>query len=220
MKFNLKKVSLSVVITLTLALTFSGSCWGAPYQFTDLANVTAKDKIIALAEKGYISGVGGQLFAPNSPTTDAQGIAMMVKAFDINLDNVRFIKQPKATDYFKNADNDAWYANALIIASVKGLDFSPELNPNQRLTREEFTYHLIQAMESHYNLPMIKLIPVEIADQAALRVDYNGAIQRALSYKVTKLNTDGKFNPKGEITRAEAAEQIYNALEYLKAHNE
>ncbi|WP_243124100.1 S-layer homology domain-containing protein [Pelotomaculum schinkii] len=65
---------------------------------------------------------------------------------------------------------------------------------------------------------MINLVPVEIADHDQLTISYDGAIQRALFYGVTKLDAEGKFNAKGKISRAEAAEQIYNALEYLKAH--
>ncbi len=71
-------------------------------------------------------------------------------------------------------------------------------------------------METHKNLPMIKIIPAVIADQDQLTVDYDGSIQRSLVYGVTKLDAEGKFNPKDKMTRAEVAEQVYNALEYIK----
>jgi hypothetical protein len=65
---------------------------------------------------------------------------------------------------------------------------------------------------------MINIIPAKIADEEALTIEYSGAIQRALIYKVVNLDSEGKFNPKAKISRLEAAEQIYNALAYLEAH--
>lgn len=51
-----------------------------------------------------------------------------------------------------------------------------------------------------------------------LTVSYDGAIQRALVYGIVQLGAEGKFNPKEKITRAEATEQIFDALEYIEAH--
>ncbi len=63
---------------------------------------------------------------------------------------------------------------------------------------------------------MINIVPVDIADDAALYPSYQGSIQRSLKYKINSLDANGKFNPKSEITRAEAAIMLYNALEFLK----
>ena len=216
MDIKFKVVSLSAATVLTLAV--AANSFAAVKPFTDLTNVPAKEKILALQERGYVEGVGDYLFAPNDTITAAQGIQLIVNALDLNLDLIRFFKEPKATDYLKKANDDAWYANALIIASVKGLELQADLDPNQEWTREEFTYHLIQAIEEHAHLPKMKLVPVEIADQNQLTIDYSGAIQRALTYGVAKLNAEGNFNPKGNISRAESAEQVYNALEYINAH--
>lgn len=216
MSIKCKMVSFTTAAVLTL--TLAGNSFAAAVPFTDLANVSAKDKIMALQEKGYINGDGRGLFAPDTVITAAEGIQLLVNAFGLNLDTVRFIKEPKATDYFPNAKNDAWYSSTLIVAAVNGVELPSGLDAEQQWTREEFTYYLNQAMQKYGKLPMIKIIPVEIADEDQITVDYQGAIQRALVYNVIKLDGEGKLNPKGKITRAEAAEQIYNALEYLKAH--
>ncbi|MNW11148.1 hypothetical protein D3C71_2085250 [compost metagenome] len=65
---------------------------------------------------------------------------------------------------------------------------------------------------------MIKIIPVDIADHAEFTDGSDGSIQRALALKIASLDSAGKFHPAAEITRAEAAEMIYNALEYIAAH--
>lgn len=204
--------------TALLTLSFAGQSFAASSPFSDLGNTSVKNKIVILQEKGVLNGVGGGQFLPNSAMTAAQGIQLMVNALDLNIDLLRFIKEPKATDYYANANNDAWYADALIIAANNGLDFPADLKPDQAWSREVFTHELILAIEQHSNLPMIKIMPVEIADVAEFTNGYDGSIQRALVLGIAKLDAKGNFHPADNITRAEAAEMTYNALEYIKAH--
>ncbi|ETT54655.1 S-layer homology domain-containing protein [Paenibacillus sp. FSL H7-0350] len=216
MKKTFKMITLSAAAAL--ALSFTGQQFASAAAFKDIHNVQDKDKIIALQNSGLIKGISADLFGPNLSITAAQGVQMIVGALDLNLDTIRFVKEPHATDYFKNASDSAWYAQALIIAGVHGLDLPADLKPGEKLTREEFTYQLIDAMENTNRLPMIKPVVTEYADQDQVKVEYSGALQRALNYGVLKLDGSGKLNPKQEITRAEAAVAISNALSYLKAH--
>ncbi|MCX7747440.1 MAG: S-layer homology domain-containing protein [Clostridia bacterium] len=216
MKMKNKFAALSTAAILTLSI--AGNVFATGISFKDLDHASAKDKITALQNKGVIRGTADGIFSPDGKVTAAQSIQLFVRAFNLNLDTIRFIKEPKATDYFKKAKDNAWYAQALIISAVRGLDFPADIDPNRTLTREEYTYHLVKATENYGQLPMIKLVPVEIADQDQMTIEYSGAIQRALKYGIVKLDADGKFSPKGELSRAESAEQLYNALEYLKAH--
>ncbi|TFE23738.1 S-layer homology domain-containing protein [Cohnella luojiensis] len=216
MKKSLKMFTVSAATVLTL--TFASQSFAAAPSFNDLGNIATKDKIITLQQKGYVHGVSSTRFLPNATITAAQGVQLIVNALGLNIDTVRFIKEPQATDYFANANNDAWYENALIIAAVNDIGLSADLDPDKLWTREEFTHQLILAIEKHSNLPMIKLMPVEIGDQADLTIDYDGSVQRALVLKIANLDAEGNFNPKDEITRAESAELIYNALQYIEAH--
>ena len=156
------------------------------------------------------------MFKPNDAITAAQSIQLFVNAFDLNIDNIRFIKAPQATDYFAKANNDGWYANALIIGSFNVPDLPSNLDPNQKWTKEEFTHYLVTTLENKYNLPKVKMIPIDVADENQITVLYSGAIQRALLYGFVILDTDNRFNPKEEISRAEAAAQVYLALEYIQ----
>lgn len=216
MKKTFKIMTITAAAALTLS--FAGQQFASAATFKDLNNVQDKEKIIALQNSGLIKGISAYLFGPHIAISEAEGVQMIVNAVGLNLDLVRFIKEPKASDYFANASNSAWYSQALIIAAVNGLDLPTDLKPNQKLTREEFTHQLIHAIEISGQLPMVKPVVVEFKDQGQVKVDYSGSIQRALNYGVVKLDTNGKFNPKQEITRAEAAVEISNALAYLKAH--
>jgi hypothetical protein len=216
MKKSLKMFTVSAATVLTL--TFASQSFAATPSFNDLGNIATKDKIITLQQKGYVHGISSTRFLPNATITAAQGVQLIVNALGLNIDTVRFLKEPQATDYFANASNDAWYENALIIAAVNDIGLPADLDPDKLWTREEFTHQLILAIEKHSNLPMIKLMPVEIGDQADLTIDYDGSVQRALVLKIANLDAEGNFNPKAEITRAESAELIYNALQYIEAH--
>ncbi|KAI7282665.1 hypothetical protein KC345_g3367 [Hortaea werneckii] len=201
-----------------LALSFTGQEFASAAAFKDINNVQDKEKIIALQNSGLIKGISADRFGPNISISEAEGVQMIVNALGLNLDTIRFIKEPHATDYFKNANDSAWYAQALIIAAVHNLDLPADLKPGQKMTREEFTYQLIHAIEASGQLPMVKPVVVDYKDQDQVKVEYSGAIQRALNYGVLKLDASGKLNPQKEITRAEAAVAISNALSYLKAH--
>lgn len=211
-------VLMKATIIALVMLTFAGQCFAGVNPFTDINEAVGKDKILSLQEQGIIKGYGNGIFAPNAPLTAAQGIQLLVNAFDLNIDNIRFIKEPKASDYFKNADDNAWYADAFIIITFSGLELPSDLDPNEKWSREEFTHYLVSVMEKRGNLPMINLVPTDIADNDQLDVLYSGAIQRALVYKLVELDTNGSFRPKESIARGDAAVQAYNALEYLKAH--
>lgn len=216
MKNPSKIITLSVAVALALSL--AGQDFASAAAFKDIDNVQDKDKIVALHESGLIKGISAELFAPNKSVTQAESVQFFVNSLGLNLDLVRFVKEPKASDYYKNAKDSAWYAEAFIIAAVNGLDLPADLNPNDRLTREAFTHQLVHAIEITGKLPMINPLVKNFKDQDQVKVEYSGSIQRALNYGVVELDREGNFHPKKEITRAEAAIEISNALQYLKAH--
>lgn len=217
---NMKKRSIlrKAAFAAVLVLTLAGQSFAGVGSFSDIAGMPVQDKILSLKEQGIVKGTGNGLFAPNASMTAAQGIQLLVNAFDLNIDNIRFIKAPEASDYFKKADDSAWYSDALIVISFSGLELSSDLDPNGKWTREEFAHYLVTLMEKQGNLPKVKLLPVDIADESKMNVVYSGSIRRALLYQVAQLDADRNFRPKAPITRSEAAVQVYNALEYLKTH--
>ncbi len=177
-------------------MTITGQAFAATgTAFTDLANTAAKDKITSLQQSGLVKGVSSDRFNPDATLTAAEGTQLIVNALHLNLDLINFVKEPHATDYFKSADNNAWYAQALIIAAVNDIGLPNDLDPNKIWTKEEFTHQLILAIEKHSNLPMIKIKPMEFADQADLSIAYDGNIQRALVLGIATLDKDEKFNP-------------------------
>ena len=208
-----------IILTTVLILSMTGQCFAASSPFSDISGAKSKDKIIELYNDGVIKGTGNGLFNPDGTITAAQGVQLIVNAFDISLASITFIKAPLASDWFQKADDNAWYADALIRAGANNIGLPADLDPNAKWTKEDFTYYLITAMEAHYNMPMINMIYIETADESDMTIGYQGAIQRSMKYNITALDQDKKFYPKKQLTRAEAAEMIYNGRALVKEMN-
>lgn len=206
MKLKIKMIILAAVLILSM----TGQSFAAASPFTDINDSKSKDQIIKLYEDGVIKGMGNGLFNPDGTVTAAQGVQLIVNAFDISLAAFLFIKAPQATDWFKNANNNAWYADALIKAGANNIGLPADLDPNAKWTKEDFTYYLVMAMESRYNMPVTDLMYIEAADEADMTIAYKSAIQKGMKYNLTELDQDKKFYPQKQLTRAEAAEMIYN----------
>ncbi len=207
MKLKFKVIALTTVLLLSM----TGQSFAASYPFSDISDIPSKDKIVKLYNEGVIKGAGSGFYHPDGTLTAAQGVQMIVNAFDISLASFLFIKAPLATDWFKNANNNAWYADALIRAGANDIGLPADLDPNVKWTKEDFTYYLIMAMESCYNMPMINMMYIDTADEDDMTAEYQGAIQRSMKYNITALDKGKKFYPKKQLTRAEAAEMIFNA---------
>lgn len=206
-------------ITAAALLTFSagGSILAAGSSFKDIGDVTGKDKIISLKEQGLIKGISDTRFLPASKVTTAQGVQFISSGLQLSLAAIDFNKAPLASDIFSNVKDNAWYTEAFINAHYNGVDIPADIDPAKPITKELFTNLLIQGLEKAGNLPMINIVPADIADEAAMEPSYQGSIQRSLKYNINSLDADGKFHPKSELTRAEAAVMLYNALEYLNS---
>ena len=214
---NMKKRTLAAITTVTiLSVSLGGQIFAAGNTFKDIDNINGKEKIISLKNQGLIKGVSESQFLPSSKVTTAQGIQFISGGLQLSLAAIDFNKAPVASGLFTKVKDKAWYAEAFINAYYNRVELPKDIDPTKTMTKEEFTNYLVQGVEGIGNLPMINIVPVDIADDAALNPSYQGSIQRSLKYKINSLDANGKFNPKSEITRAEAAIMLYNALEFLK----
>jgi hypothetical protein len=200
---------------LTTAALLAGSISaGTASAFSDTPNLAA---VTSLQQQGIVNGIDSDHFAPHLSVNYAQGIQMIVKAFDLNLDLLRFVKQPLASDVYSSVPDNAWYADAFIFAHYNGLDIPKDVNPNASMTREQFADLLVTALEKKANIPTVKMF-IMIADEDQITTEVQGKIQRLLLYKIAELDSDRKFNPKGELTRGEAASWVYNAIRIAAEH--
>jgi hypothetical protein len=214
---NMKKSTLAAITTVAIfSFSLGGQMFATGNTFKDIDNINGKEKIISLKNQGLIKGVSESQFLPGSKVTTAQGIQFISGGLQLSLAAIDFNKAPVASGLFTKVKDKAWYAEAFINAYYNQVKLPKDIDPSLIMTKEQFTNYLVQAIEGVGNLPMINIVPVDIADEASLTPAYQGSIQRSLKYKINTLDANGKFNPKSELTRAEAAIMLYNALEFLK----
>jgi len=202
-------------IALT-ALLLSSVTFGSALAFTDVED-GQREAVNALKDRGVVSGIDQEHFAPMGRISYAQSLQMIVKAMDLNLDLMKFAKPPLASDYYANVPDGAWFADAFIIARYNGLELPQDVNPNAMITREQFGDLLVRALEKKGDFPLIKMF-IQIQDEDQLTPGLQGTIQRALLYKIAQLDDEGRFHPKSELTRGEAAVWVHNAVRVLEAH--
>lgn len=186
------------------------------YAFNDTKGDPHEAQINALREAGIISGIDDERFDPKGTVTLAQAVVMLVKAFDLNLDDRQYVKQPKASDHFPNMADDAWYAQAFLYAAENGLPIQKDADPNGNLTKEQYAHLLHHALTAKADYAVIEMY-VMIKDEQNINPDYMTSIQRLILMKITELS-DGSFYPQRDITRAEAAHMLHNAVEFAKKH--
>lgn len=204
-----KKPLLLLLMSMLLVFGIGQSVWA----FSDTANDPNAAKIEQLKQRGIISGENGK-FQPQSKLSYAAAASLLVKGFDLNLDGINFIKKPEATDYFPNANNNAWYADALIIAGHHDLGLPRDLKPNAEITREQFAHALMQAVYTTGDYAFIEIY-IMMADEADVDPAYMDGVQKVLISKFAALDAKEKFHPKTAITRSDAAGWLHGALEFV-----
>jgi len=204
-------------ITMVSATALFCSLTGGSVLAFDDVEGDQKAPVLSLKDRGVISGIDDKHFVPMGKVSYAQSVHMIVKGLGLNIDNIRFIKQPEASDYFTNVPNNAWYAQSFIIAQLNGLPIPKDVDPNGTMTREQFADLLVHAIEKKGDFPTIKMY-IQLADEDQVTPEMNGSVQRLLLYKITNLGQDRKFNPKREMSRGEAAVWLYNAIKLVESH--
>ncbi len=194
-----------------------GTMSSAALAFEDLDGVSNADKIMELRDRGLVSGISKTKFVPHEKITAQQAIPLIVKSLQLSLAHFTFVKAPEASDYFTNIPNDAWYAEAFIIAHLNGVPIDKDVNPNANVTREQFVQWLMAGLSATGEYGFTEMY-FELADEKHVSEGYMNAIQTALNGGLIELEEGDRFRPQAPITRAEAAIMVRNAVQFVEEH--
>ena len=155
----------------------------------------AYDCVSSLASKGIISGYPDGGFKPSSQITRAEFAQIVKKAFSVSGDGAKF----------DDVSKDAWYYDAVSALASKGIvgGFDGRYNPDSNITREDAALIIFRCLgiEASGELNFI--------DSDSFSDYSKTAVATLSSLGIINGYEDGSFNPKGDITRAEAAKIIY-----------
>ncbi|WP_152392683.1 S-layer homology domain-containing protein [Paenibacillus guangzhouensis] len=189
-----------------------------------MRKVMKKPLILLMLIAIFCMGISGSAFAHkgNNPSKQdgkdslnaATAVTMIVKGLNLNIDNIKFIKKPEATDYYTKIKNDSSYADYFIIAQYNGLGIPKDINPSAKVTREQFAKWLFGALSHKGNYAWIEIFQ-NVADADQVTDGYMDSIQKLLIAKIVSLDSKQRFYPKSYITRAQAVDMISKTLKFI-----
>lgn len=211
------KMNFIVMMSLVFVMMFTTSV----YAFEDIKGDPAEQSIMKLKEAGIVSGETAKQFNPKGKVSFAQGIPLIVKSLDLNINHIKFIKEPLASDYFTSVPDREWYSQSFVIAQLNGLPLDKDVDPNQMMTREQFAYLLLQAIEMKVEFPPIRAaLHIDIEDTDWEHDKFKYSIQELAFLKIVELDKKDMFYPKQEVTRAQAAMWLHSAREVVKSNEQ
>ncbi|MBQ3287314.1 MAG: S-layer homology domain-containing protein [Firmicutes bacterium] len=180
-----------------------------PY-FTDLGNYGwAEDAIYKLTSQGVVKGQGAGKYGPAENIKRGDFILMLVRAYDLECDSKSNFADVKAGSYYFDA---IACAKALGIAKGDGTNFQPESS----ITRQEAMALLYRTLEitghdmNSYSVALNTFTDVDkVADWAV------EPISALVGARIIQ-GSNNELNPLGNLTRAEMAVALNNALENIK----
>jgi FOG: Glucan-binding domain (YG repeat) len=182
------------------------SVYGVAYKttahaFTDTINHWAAENINFVTSRGIMAGTSETTFEPNTVITRGMFITMLGRIAETDVSGY-------TTSRFNDVPKDSYYAPyvewAVDNKIVSGID-NNRFDPNNTITREDIAVMMVNyAKALNYDLP-IALQVFNFTDSASISSYATGAVTSVQQAGIIVGKEDGRFDPKGNLTRAEAA---------------
>ncbi len=180
---------------------------GESTLFTDIGSHWAKAEIEALSNKGVISGYPDGSFMPDKSVTRAEFVKLITLAFEL----------PEADSVldFNDVDNASWYKKYVDAAVSAGLIAgvgNGMFNPDGVLTREDASLILYRYL-GLIGEPEVSVN--KFADDNEISDYAKDAIYALSESGIINGMENGEFEPKSELTRAQACKLLNSIDSYL-----
>lgn len=202
-----------------LACALLLGCVPVVSAFTDIDHDPHAAAIRQLEQSGIVGGSGSGQFKPQEKLIYAEAVSLVVKAFGFNLDRLRFIREPLASQYFPGMNDKAWYASPFLAAAANGVQFPKDMSPGASVTREQFADLVAQGIHHSGDYSFTQQAVV-FKDESAVAEPYRASVQMLLKLGIAKLDDGKEFKPKTAATRSEAAAWINGGVTFVDKMNE
>ena len=194
--------ALSIALAVTM---FSTTAFAASVKFTDVpSSHWAHASISEMADKGIMSGIGNNLFAPSQQLSNAEFITMLVR---------QFYSDKLGTE------GGTWYAPFMAAAKSANILTGTNVGSNENLTTSTINrYDMAQLM---YNVLKAEGITTsslsdtsKVSDWASVPSTYRDAVSVCYNMgMLSGVDNKGTFNGTGVMDRAQAAVVMDRLLE-------
>ena len=176
----------------------------AKVNFSDIdkASNWAKESINKVAELELMSGKGNNLFDPKGDITRAEFATILSNLLKLERTN-------EGEEVFTDVKSDAWYYDAVMKVSEAGIveGNGNKFLPKDPITREEMAVMITRALALD---TVVEGEEIKDIDEAHDWAEYSIKLMSHLS--IMK-GDNGKFNPKGKVTREMSATIIVRVSE-------
>lgn len=194
--------ALSIALAVTM---FSTTAFAASVKFTDVpSSHWASSSISKMADKGIMSGIGNNLFAPSQQLSNAEFITMLVR---------QFYSDKLGTE------GSTWYATFMAAAKSANILTGTNVGSNENLATSTINrYDMAQLM---YNVLKAEGITTsslsdtsKVADWASIPSTHRDAVSVCYNMgMLTGVDNKGTFNGTGVMDRAQAAVVMSRLIE-------
>ena len=175
-------------------------------KFTDVDATVyawAVEGIDALVKAGVIKGITDTTFEPETKTTRAHFVAMVIRAINAVDETAESTYADVAKDYWGYAEIAT--AQKLGALAILGENFEPE----KVITREEMASVLYEVAKAKGIALGEAAAAEEFSDASSIAEGAAEAVTALQKAGIIAGMGDGTFAPKGETTRAQAAKVVY-----------
>lgn len=176
-------------------------------QFVDVSDTNwAYEAVAGLAAKQVVKGTANGAFEPGRPVSRAEFVAMLTRGLRL---------EPGTAAGFTDVASDAWYSDAVSAAYNAGIikgraaKAGMQFDPNAPVTRQEMAVMLMNAYALKGTTSEGTLQSGSFADEDKISDWANSAIKNAYALGLVQGRGDGGFAPTEPLTRAEAAQAVY-----------
>lgn len=158
-----------------------------------------EDAVNYVSEKGYMTGVGEDKFAPNDEVTRAMFVTILAR--------ITMVETDASASAFTDVPANKWYTGAVTWAAENGVVNgvgSGSFAPGKSITRQDLCtilYRFVNAMDYELTVGEEKTFTdsASVSSYAAEAVRYASSVGLIAGYD------DGTFRPKATATRAQMA---------------
>ena len=189
--------ALSIALAVTMLST---TAFAASVKFTDVpSNHWASSSISKMADKGIMSGIGNNLFAPSTTLTGAEFVTMIVR---------HFYEDKLGTE------GEKWYSEFMDAAKRVNILTGTNVTAEGTINR----YDMAQLMYNVLKAEGVSTSPLpdtsKVADWASVPSTYQDAVSVCYNMgMLTGVDNRGTFNGTGVMDRAQAAVVMSRLLE-------
>lgn len=170
--------------------------------FADVTGTWAQDYIQKLTAKHVINGVDSQHFQPNQEMSRADFVTLLVRASGL--------PAAEGASPFNDVASNTYYGGYVTVAAELGLiqGSGGAFRPQAEITREEAAV-VIDRWMSYLHKTSAGTVDTVFTDRAEISAWAKEAVNRLQAQNVINGKGNQRFDPQGELTRAEVAKMIY-----------